>query len=133
MRHRERLNRWRRDPRLCFEEEFHGYWDREYDGGLCWTAIADEGRTLWNETFGAVGGYAQKNSALDHFIHGIAAEAAHGAFTAVARAVGLDVREVEAACEQFYTYSNYTDFPKPIGWRKFKAAALKRRKLAQRP
>lgn len=103
----EALRDWQnidRDPADDLHRHFgeYGRWD--------WCEISDEARRVWNLMF--PDNEVHENSPIDGVLGAVAAQASHGAFAAVAAALGVNTDALELAVS--YWYEGQDEPPKPI-------------------
>ena len=101
-----KLRNWARDDAVT-DDDMHrhmrdfGRWD--------WCEIADEGRRIYGVMFGEE---VESGSAVDAIIGGVSAQAADGAWAAVAAALGVDAEDVRMAVADWYEKQDAT--PPPV-------------------
>ena len=79
------------------EDDIH--WHFKSFGRWHWCHISDEGRRVWNMMFPVI---LEEGSPADAVFCGIAAQASHGAFAAIAAALGVDREALEIAVSEWY-------------------------------
>lgn len=95
--------------------EAFGEWD--------WLDVSDEARRVFNLMFPGLyeQGPVEEFSPIDGVWTAAAAQAAHGAFAAVAAALGVDARALEAAVQPWYEAGPHNTAPPPISAQAFVA------------
>lgn len=78
------------DLHLHFEHDFAQWW---------WGDVAREGKRVYEETMNVA---VEPESILDDILHAVAAQAASGAFSAVAAALGVEPKYLESALSDWY-------------------------------
>lgn len=102
-----------RDPGDDLHRHFEDYgrWD--------WCDISDEGRRVWNLMFNDE---IEEWSPQDGVFSAIAAQASHGAFAAVAAALGVDMEALRHAAAEWY--ENQDNLPPPVSPEQFMAKCV---------
>ena len=77
-----------------------------------WCDIANEGRSVWNQMFQ---GDLEADSPIDCIFSAIAAQAAHGAFAAIAEMFGVKCDDIESIVAYWYENQNNTPPALKIG------------------
>ena len=102
------LRNWEPNSKIALEEILHEHlqsldqWD--------WCDISDEGNRAWEMALKIP---VEEWSPIDGILSAVAAQASHGAFAAVAAALGVDARALENAIAPWY--ENQRDLPPPVG------------------